>query len=241
MHLSQPYEPVDLDKIGPSIGHGFESAIMYKNASYRIFINNTTVGDRGNVVTPRPFSYLDLNTILMIAGSQNSTTVIRNITSYTRLKAGLSCASKEIVRYTDDAETAVSDCVIWLNEHGYITFRAGGAWYALRDTTGEYIDARVVIDGGNDRITAHIYGDPRCAEEFPTWLQNRFTQEGTIIKVANGITEKRNLDIDEFYVPSSSEEMGRPSFYPWISVPLETYFREFMASSESVLVLFGPP
>ena len=241
MPLPQPYEPLDLDKTDLSIVHRSESAGMHTNSMYRILGNYAAAGNKENVEMSRPFGYIDLNSILPITGPQHTALVFRNMISITRLKAGLSCAAKEVVRYTADAETAVSDCILWLNEHGYITFRMSGDWCALRDTTGEYIDARVLINGGNDRITAYIYGDLKCTEEFQAWLQSRFAQEGTIIKVATGIPEKRTLDIDEFYVPSSSEEMGRPSFYPWINVPLETYFKEFMASSESVLVLFGPP
>lgn len=39
----------------------------------------------------------------------------------------------------------------------------------------------------------------------------------------------------------SNEEEARASFYPFLSQPLEDYFRDYMASKASVLLLIGPP
>jgi hypothetical protein len=72
-------------------------------------------------------------------------------------------------------------------------------------------------------------------------VKENYPSDGVSISTATGFNSSGILKFDRKHVEASSVKVARASFYPWLSVSLEEYFKAYDESSENILVMFGPP
>ena len=84
-------------------------------------------------------------------------------------------------------------------------------------------------------------GDEAIVAEHLDWFKAQFSTEGSVISTATHLKDNGIVNKDQTFVVAEEATLARQEFYPWLSISLEEYYKAFMDSKESVLVLFGPP
>lgn len=166
---------------------------------------------------------------------------IHNILAMTRLFGGLPSKSMSSL-YTASKSDVDSILCNYLIGRSYVKTEFDTAiFYLLENTQHNCIECCVYMVGNeNGSFKIGGCGDEKELDTISAWCSITFESVGTRIDTAaeiynNCLTKSTN------YINPSSVKKAKDSFYPWLSIPLVEYFDIFMASEESVLLLFGPP
>lgn len=162
------------------------------------------------------------------------------IVTATRLKAGLNSSRKSVTRAInglDDRDRFIR----YLQERGFFTYRVSGAHFAIKDNDEGYVEALVDFSTQDSTISVGVYGDLTEARVVTDWVKENFIAVGAMINTAMSLNDRGEPTFASKYMTQDSTKLALQSFYPWLNVSLEDYFKAYMESDESVLVLFGPP
>jgi energy-coupling factor transporter ATP-binding protein EcfA2 len=195
--------------------------------------------------TPPPkFSYVNADHMLLIQGigSTLATTVWNQVVSISRIKFGLSCTHERETYATQDYVADTNKCMDFLRARGYVTWMNQDVGLAiLDDTTGHYADTFVLVTTHSKTITIEIHGNPDTVNNLLPEFSTLLEPLGTLIYTASSVDLNGQLQADRSHLSKDDSNVARDSFFPWLSVSLDDYFKAFMESDESVLVMFGPP
>lgn len=161
--------------------------------------------------------------------------------SATRLKAGLNSGRSATTRAVSNMQTDRRRFAEYLQQRGYLLFRGSGNYLALKDNDKGYVDCFVDYMAQDDTISVGTYGDLTEAEAVTDWVKENFASVGAMISTATGLNDRGEPTFTGKYMTEESSKLALQAFYPWLSVSLEDYYKAYMESDESVLVLFGPP
>ena len=161
--------------------------------------------------------------------------------SATRLKAGLNSGRKSVTRAVSDMREDRNRFSRYLQERGFLVFRAAGNHLALKDNDAGYAEAFVDFMTQDNTISVGVYGDRTEAEVITDWVKETFADLGAMVSTATGLSDNGTPILVSKYMTQDTSKLALQSFYPWLSVPLGEYFKAYMESDETVLVLFGPP
>ena len=190
------------------------------------------------------FEYLDLDTAILSLGGQSQTSaILENLTTLTRLKAGLSSTRRSITRSIQNQPSARELYSNWLSERGYLKITKGGVGSVLyiRDSHIGHVDVLLYITERTDSIHCIVDGDPVEVDTIIQWIKDTFPTLGTLVNVAIKLDKVGDVVFRSDYLTHTSAQIACDSFYPWLSIPLMAYFKAFMESDEPVLFLLGPP
>jgi hypothetical protein len=187
------------------------------------------------------FKYWDLTAFFeATASARDIVAKLEAMVSVTRAKAGLSSGLKSATRAI--AEIGDRDLFLrYLQERGYVTFRAGSTHLALKDNDEGYLEAAVDFTTSDNTISIGVYGDLAEARVVTDWVKEQFGSLGALIQTAIGLTDRGDPHFSSKYLTQDSATLGLQEFYPWLNVSLADYYKAYMESDETVLVLFGPP
>lgn len=163
------------------------------------------------------------------------------IVSGSRLKAGLSTSLRSATRACRDVYDARDLYIRYLEGRGYVTFRVGNNRLALKDNDAGYIEGYVEFNTSDNTISTSVSGDLAEATVVIDWVKETFGTLGSLIQTAHSLNDRGDPVFSSKYMTNESANLARESFYPWLGVSLADYYKAFMESDESVLVLFGPP
>lgn len=171
--------------------------------------------------------------------------VLIELLSFHRLEKGLKTVKKEVWASCGEDTTKIEQFRKWLEERQYINTLIGATqWYVKADEDGTPI-ALFSLDQRTESIHGNVFGDPDevdCIEERVKTYH--VTEKGISILTAqmtSGFGGGRSIQFDREFVPDGELELAKQSFYPWMTIELEEYFKAYMESDEPVLILFGPP
>jgi len=195
-------------------------------------------------VPSEKFSYINRDHMVMIqcvATSSSAYTWVQCITT-SRLKFGMSTRSEAKTYATQERRLDVDKCLNLLQSRGYTTWLNNDVGIAIvDDITGQYADTLVHITSFPLIIHIEIHGNidtiNTLLPEFSTLLKPL----GTEILTASTIDRDGDMVCDQSHLLKDDSNIARDSFFPWLNVSLDEYFKAFMESDESVLVMFGPP
>lgn len=68
-----------------------------------------------------------------------------------------------------------------------------------------------------------------------------YTKTRSVVQQSGVLNQQQKNSWQESYLKKADAVLAKDSFYPWLGLSLNDYFDEYMKSSESVLILFGPP
>ena len=169
---------------------------------------------------------------------------ITSMVNISRAEAGYSSDSRSIARAYQGKNSETRDKVNgWLRERGYITMPSGmGSILGILNHPTEHIVQCVVsFNPLNETLSVSANGDLEEAKAVMEWVKQNYPKDGVTISTAIGFNGQGVLKFDKKFVDANTIKLARPSFYPWLSVPLEEYFKAFDESSENILVMYGPP
>lgn len=187
------------------------------------------------------FEYLNLEQLAkVLTGYGGITDNIQNLTSFSRLKVGLSTRT-EIIERSIPKDSSMDELGKWLRERNYVTFGPSDYTHALRDDKRGNIDTYVVFSRAGNSIRVSVSGDEEEIDTIATWVNGKYDHRGSLVYTATGFDQSGNLTLDASYMTNNSARIARQSFYPWLNIPLQEYFKAYMESSEDVLILLGDP
>lgn len=161
--------------------------------------------------------------------------------SATRVKAGLSSVRKSTARSMINKREDQKRFSLYLQSRGFFIFLSGSKYLALRDNDEGYVEAFVTYTTQDNTIDVEVYGDSTEADVVVGWVKETFPELGALVSTASAVNEQGSPLFTSKYMTRDSSQLALQSFYPWLNVPLEDYFKAYMESDEAVLVLFGPP
>lgn len=181
---------------------------------------------------------------LVTATINGANGVFIDLFSYSRLEQGMKTVVKPIYAHVDDDGTKKrKEYAAWLESRGYIRTLIGTqTWFVMPNSDG-IPKAVVSLGERHDAVVGEVYGDPDEADALIEKVRTYITKkEGMFINIArmssgmfsNGVT------FDQEFVPNEDLELASQSFYPWLNISLEDYFKAYMESKQSVLILIGP-
>ncbi len=166
------------------------------------------------------------------------------MTTATRIKAKVDSIHKRVSAHVPNGIAAVEDIKNWLQSHKYniIWNQHTLLLHAIRlEPNDSYVDTHIRIDYTDVSVHVVAYGDPVSVDNFVQWVNKKFPKLGSLIYTAVDLDVHNRISTTQSYISATTDRIATGAFYPWLSISLAKYFREFMASSEPVLVLFGPP
>jgi len=188
---------------------------------------------------------IPLKTLLEVAAGSNSVdTALDKLIVLSRLDEGVSTYYWSATEAYDEPFADVSKKISeWLYSRGYILSPGwmGGMIGLLTKPEARTVSACVGYSLMNASLTFRIYGDEAEMLAIKDWVKGNFRTEGFTIKTATHLDREGAIKFESRYLPMASIQKARQSFYPWLSISLEEYFQAFYDSSESTLVMFGPP
>lgn len=194
------------------------------------------------------FSYIDLNSLFNISARSSLSHVLELLTSVSRLKYGYSCSKRTIIHAIENIQDANDKIRSYLELHRYNLISQPATtkhWLALKDKDNKCVLSYIEFWFSELTVTIELYGDNDEIVEREKWFEESFDTLGTIVRTVTDINKDRGsinaVVSNRKYMTASSIDTARQSFYPWLNISLEDYFKAFMESDESVLVLFGPP
>lgn len=184
--------------------------------------------------------------IAQLIRSTNSPSFLRDVlfgvTSVTRMKHGLSSTLEQDIYYGSDTKSDAQIIMDWLQSSDYVTFVVTGSKVAWRYNTSGYIDAIVLLNvQSKDSIRVTVYGDDLEVRGITAWMKTKFETGGSSTHTVYRLDRNGNPVENISRITKNNAQLAKDSFYPWMNVSIEDYFKAFMASDESVLLLYGPP
>jgi len=164
------------------------------------------------------------------------------VTSFTRMKYGLSTVQELEVYYASNAQSDIKETLAWLRLQNYVSFIYLDNEVAWRYNIAGYIDAVVLIrESSGNTIRISVCGDRLEVTKIIDWMKSQYPTSGSTIRTVSHIDKNGKPVEDITRATKDKVTLAKDSFYPWMSISLEDYFKTFMASDESVLLLYGPP
>lgn len=177
-----------------------------------------------------------------INGAEN---VFVELFSFTRLERGLRTVRKDFwVHVDEEGLEKTKQLTAWLESRNYIKTLIGmHTWYVLPGQDG-IPKAILTLGNRSDVVTGDLFGDADEGDAIEEYVSRFKTKrEGMFINIA----QKGNsmfgggLNFEREFVGDDELELASQSFYPWMPITLEDYFKAYMESKQSVLILIGPP
>ncbi|MDR3392366.1 MAG: AAA family ATPase [Sulfuriferula sp.] len=181
---------------------------------------------------------------LNLATVNGSRDTLVELVSLYRLSKGLKTVKTDVwASCGDDGEASVKEFRDWLDARGYIKTLIGSMPVMVK-TDGD--GTPVVLLNFDERATViHLTGigdpDEAAAIEEKAKTYKVETKGMTILTAQSQSTfgGGRGINFDHEFVPESEIVLAKPSFYPWLPVSFEEYFKSYLESDEPVLVLIG--
>lgn len=168
-----------------------------------------------------------------------------NTVTLSRMEVGLNSRRRSATRFSLDNIEAADKIEAELVNRGYIFTRSGSAIQGvMRHETDNYLVAWVVVELGaivDHTVRMEVNGEPSEANSLIDWFKSTFNLEGSMISIAHRLDENGRVEYDRTFIPHGEAQLPRQSFYPWLGIPLEEYYKAFMESNENILVMFGEP
>jgi energy-coupling factor transporter ATP-binding protein EcfA2 len=188
------------------------------------------------------FDYIKLDATLIENFGSCPTRTLHSLVALSRLKAGLPSVKQYATKHTPDPLGSIDACGTWLSERGYVLgVSPVDARFAIRDNPSGYVDTLIHFHYQRNTVSLDVFGDPAEVAEIVRWADVNLDALGTLIHTCDGLSPTGRVNISSSYVVNADARMAMASFYPWLDRPLVDYFKAFMESDETVLVLFGPP
>ncbi|BDD79625.1 hypothetical protein [Burkholderia phage FLC9] len=188
------------------------------------------------------FEYIDLESLVKDNVRPSDTVqALTLIAAITRLKAGKSSIRRTRTRAIEGYTKARNKIIEFLDGQGYYTFKAGSEWVGLKDNNNTFVESMVLFSITDATIDARAYGNNQEVDKIIEYIDEAFSTLGTLVQTAYDLTDRGDIVFSQKYMPNEGAMIAKQSFYPWLDVPLEEYFKAYMESGESILVLFGPP
>lgn len=162
-----------------------------------------------------------------------------------RLEEGKPTYHSSISRTIVNNDETYAKILSKLKERGYLInqSKSGMSAFLLREDE-EFINTHVDIHfyhTGMAVVEAMVTGDEMECKEIVEWVKTEFVLKGSKIDIASHLSDRGTVEFDRTFVPYDSAKLAKQSFYPWLNASIEEYAKQFMASDENVLVMFGPP
>ena len=193
---------------------------------------------------PPKFSYINVDHILLLEASSGSTSGVfwGDIVSIGRLKYGLSSIYERKPYASQNHLVDANKCINFLKSRGFVVWTNPGVVFAvLDDASGQYADTFVRVTLHNQTVNIELTGDQNTIHLLLPEFSKLLTPLGTLIFTASSIKRDGSPGVDVSHLSKDDSNVACNSFFPWLSVSLDDYFKAFMESDESVLVMFGPP
>lgn len=166
--------------------------------------------------------------------------------SFARLELGLKTTQTNIwgSYEVEKREEATKQFDKWMSDRGYIETLIGTVvWHVLPGNDG-VPKAIFVLNDRHGSFHGTLIGDPTEAEAIKDHIkQYAVKREGMHILTAqmgHGMMG-RSMNYEREFIPTDELELATEAFYPWMTVSLEEYFKAYLESNQSVLILIGPP
>lgn len=168
---------------------------------------------------------------------------LRSFVVLDRAARGLETESKRPSIHVEETKSTGEAIAEKLQAAGY-KLMVGGEFQHFVFTDDEGVVQNVVeIDRSADTIWLNMTGSMEKMLEAEAVLKE-YEDKKNPNKVTIGTTTKGSMggfNVEWAELDQDSPTLASNSFYPWLTMDLKAYFDAFMASDESVLVLFGPP
>jgi GTPase SAR1 family protein len=189
---------------------------------------------------------LDLLSQATVNGADN---VFVELVSFARLaKSHKTVKGETYASCGVDGVEKTKEVKTWLEGRGYIEALIGLVQWMIRADDDGVPEALIILDErGDDSLGGKFFGDPVELTLFKEKVESYQTKtEGITMRVAQAAQGGmfgggNSVQFDQEFVPLDELVLARQSFYPWLSVSLDDYFKAYMESDQSVLVLYGPP
>lgn len=159
-----------------------------------------------------------------------------------RFMSGISTIHKTYSYNSSDQKRDRIKIRDWLNERGYVSQTIAMSTVCVLQKEGlDYPVAMVSISTMLGTLNVNVQGDKEEMEEIHNWVEANFKSDGVLVKIATGILENGSIKYDRTFLDLTTSQVANDSFYPWLNISLNEYFRAFLESKETILVLFGPP
>ena len=184
------------------------------------------------------FPYINIDEFIRATTGQGINRILELLTYATLLKARLPSVGKHILLSRESGRQTIDKMLDYLGTREYINCGR----YAICDSPADnciktFVDIHLLASN----ITVDIVGDPTEVTILMKYFKDTFSTIGTKIYTADRLDKRGDVQTTVNYINDSSMQLAHDSFYPWINIPLVDYFKAFMESNESVLVLFGSP
>lgn len=178
----------------------------------------------------------------MRSGTPNVHASIRLLCEAQNLMLGRNIIYRKSFNHFDgDKKEMFTKCSQWLSANGY-TYSSEEPLFSIAAfvTDGEIINATINIENMLNSVRIFVRGSENLCNEAITWFDSEFKKEGYTLSTAVRINKNDAVEFQENYILSGAIQKPLQSFYPWLTIPLEEYFKAFMESDENILVLYGP-
>lgn len=188
------------------------------------------------------------NLLEQITFSKGNAPLWPEVVKLSRLEEGLSTYRDHANCYSVDPKKSKQIVIEELERRGYkvmVERLRVEAVHAPSEISGRNaIKNFVHLDVGafaDYMIQLTVVGDKEECKDLLQWFRAQFPVQGSVIHTVVSVPDRGPLDVDKTFIAEGQAKTALQSFYPWLTVSLDEYFRQFMESEESVLVMFGPP
>jgi len=195
----------------------------------------------------KSFRYIPLNN--MTGGLKNFddfNTRLEASLVYTRLQAGLSTDIDTVRCYTENQKFGTAVYTEWLINRGYLTYKfdryvdeVGSVF--IRDSHKGYGDTLIYARHNENSTFFRMIGDAVEIATIIQWMKTTFPMTGASITTATNIDSHGRVITQNSFMIKERARIAHDSFYPWLNISLNDYFKAFMEADESVLLLIGHP
>lgn len=187
------------------------------------------------------FTVNDLVSLFIRDRSEHST--MERLTTASRMLEALDTRRRGAVRYYEDYAAARDEVIAYFKGRDYLFFGNSHEQCGLKMSSNkEYIIGVFhLTKQGDNTMSFGIQGDPEEADTAVAWFKDRFKTSGSLISTATHFKDNGSIAYDKTFVNPEKANLALQEFYPWLDVPLREYYKLFMDSKDSILVMYGPP
>lgn len=171
---------------------------------------------------------------------------MERLTLATRMNQNLETSKLELIALNKYGTDVIDIVKTQMTESGFLFVETmcyvDRHFYLALDQRKGCVDAFISVKISPTDIIMELLGAKLILDHVETWFTTAFTETGIRVDLAN------KYDTLHDYITYSREalyirdtDLAKPSFYPWLTVPLEQYFDAYCQADEPVLVLIGPP
>lgn len=179
---------------------------------------------------------------LIVKGYGTASLMMESLVSAERFEKQLSSERREFVSHVEHEGPVEASIIARLKADGYLIMPlpiCQSVFCYKRVNAHTECCARYTIT--NSTLTFVSIGDLDEVNRTQQWAHDQFYVEGSYVEVASYIPSGGGIVYDKNFLIKADQRLARQSFYPWIDEPLKDYYKAFLVSPESVMILLGPP